>query len=438
MVLIGALTLFLFYRLTLRCGGSTALLGTALLATDPTFLLTDTFDWGPTAIEHLLLVTGCLCLVLFNQKTVSATTSGMYLFLGFFCLGLALWNKAIFLWALSGLTAAGLVVFWRELRRALRARNVVLAAAGLVLGALPFEIYNLRHPNVTLVSNARLDTRNALAKFVVARDTLDSRGLFGFLTTPEGDDHPKTAGGMSGRVSEWIREHFGLHRRSGMQYVFFAALLAFPLWWRSRAARFSLVFLMVTWTAMAITKDAGASVHHTVLLWPFPHLFMAVTLGSLRWSRVVALAGGALVAMNLLVLNQYIYEFERFGAAGNFTDGLFSLSSAIPDSDHPVYVVDWGMLNTLALFHQGRLLLRPADEFFTTDSPTAFQQEQIDLMFAIPGALFVGHVPDREVTPGITEHFTQAARARGYRKDSIQTIPDSNGRPVFEVFRLVK
>ena len=37
-----------------------ALLAAILLATDPTFLLPDTFDWGPLALQHLLVVSGCL------------------------------------------------------------------------------------------------------------------------------------------------------------------------------------------------------------------------------------------------------------------------------------------------------------------------------------------------------------------------------------------
>jgi hypothetical protein len=437
MVILGAATLFVFYNLTLRSAGlRAALLGVALLATDPMFLLTDTFDWGPVAVEHFLLVTACLCLVLFNRKTVSGTTSGIYLFLGFFCLGLALWNKAIFLWALAGLVCAGVSVFWREVRQALRARNLALAAAGFVLGALPFEIYNLRHLNATLSSNAHFETANPLGKLVVARDTLDGAGLFGFLTVEEWDEHPKAAGSPLGRASVSIREHFGQHRRSGLSYVFVAALLAVPLWWRSRAARFSLVFLLVTWAAMAITRDAGAAVHHTVLLWPFPHLFLAAALGSLRWPRAIALAGAVLVTMNLLVLNQYLYEFERFGAAGNFTDALFPLSDSLPKTEQPIYVVDWGMLNTLTIFHQGRLTLRAADEFFVTDAPTPFQQHQIDRIFGTPGALFVGHVPEREVNAGIGARLTKAARAAGYQKELIQTVRDSNGRAVFEIFKL--
>ena len=95
MVLVGAATVLIFYKWAAIFAGSRgALLAAALLATDPTFLLTDTFDWGPVALQHLLVVSGCLLIAR------GRLSWGTFLF------GLALWNKAIFLWTLSGLTLA--------------------------------------------------------------------------------------------------------------------------------------------------------------------------------------------------------------------------------------------------------------------------------------------------------------------------------------------
>jgi 4-amino-4-deoxy-L-arabinose transferase-like glycosyltransferase len=72
MILAGAATIFFFYRLAHRAAGPlAALIAVLLLATDPMFLMTNTFDWGPVALEHLLLVTGCFFLVRFAQESVA-------------------------------------------------------------------------------------------------------------------------------------------------------------------------------------------------------------------------------------------------------------------------------------------------------------------------------------------------------------------------------
>jgi 4-amino-4-deoxy-L-arabinose transferase-like glycosyltransferase len=463
MVLTGALTVWFFFRLCeLSLGVYAALFGAALLATDPIFLMADTFDWGPVAIEHFLLVTGCFFLVRFAQKETASRPRDLAL--GFFCFGLALWNKALFLWALAGLISGGAVVFWPEIRAAVRVRrNVAIAAGAFVLGALPFIIYNVSRPNDTLSSNANFEAVNLTGKLRVAEDTLNGTGLFGYMVAEEWSDGPKAPSSPRGRLAFWIRDQFGERRKDALLYAFVLALLAVPLWWRSRPARFSLVFLVVTWYAMAFTHNAGAAVHHTVLLWPFPHMFIAAVLAwpftrqipdsGRKLSCAIALAAGVvLVVFNLLVVNQYLYQFERNGAAGNYTDALNTLSDALADpprrvsrqsegatqtvEDQPIYVVDWGMLNTLGLLHQGRLTLREGTEPFNKDDPRPFERRMIAIMFSDPNALFIGHTEPRMVFPDVAKRLDQAALAAGLHKALLRTISDSNGHPVFEIFRL--
>ena len=58
-LLTGAATVALFFALLRRAVPErAAVLGAALLATDPAFLITTTFDWGPLALQHLYVVAG--------------------------------------------------------------------------------------------------------------------------------------------------------------------------------------------------------------------------------------------------------------------------------------------------------------------------------------------------------------------------------------------
>jgi hypothetical protein len=443
MVFAGAITIFLFFRLAIRAAGPyAALLAVLILATDPMFLLTNTVDWGPVAVEHLLLVTGTLMLVRFAQRTVSGDSlpSNRDLWLGCFCLGLALWNKAIFLWALSGLTVAGLSVFWREIRAVTNRRRAFVAISAFAIGALPFLIYNLRHFNATLRGNAVLSTAEMSGKYLQLRHTLDGQALLGFMAAEENAERPKALTSRRGRAALWIREHFGEHRADAMVYACAVLLLAVPLWWQSRAARFSVLFCVVTWAAMAFTRDAGGAAHHAVLLWPFPHLFVGATLAGIRWRWFSGLAVAFLIAMNLLVVNQYILQFERDGADATFTDALLTLSEQIAEKPgQSIYVLDWGMQNGLDLLHRGRLMLYGANDPYMSDSPPTIQDlNYISRMLQDPDALFLGHVPEREIFPGVGRRAEAAATARGYHKELLQTVADSNGRPVFEVFRFVR
>ena len=67
-VLIGGLTIWLFYLLMKRLAGlRAALTGAALLATDATYIITTRWDWGPVALQHLFTVGGVLSIVRFTE-----------------------------------------------------------------------------------------------------------------------------------------------------------------------------------------------------------------------------------------------------------------------------------------------------------------------------------------------------------------------------------
>ncbi len=432
-VLAAALTIFVFFYMARRSAGLTpAVVGALLLASDPTFLLTNTFDWGPVALEHVLLVTGCFFLVKYAQDRVPRDLP-----LGFFFLGLALWNKAIFVWALAGLICAGVSVFGRELSKMTSRRLLLTAAVGFLIGALPFVIYNGHRRAETFRSNGHLEPLAAPAKLLHVGSALGGYGLYGYVVSEEWADHPKAPVSLRGRIAVYLRDHLGEHRGGGMEYAAILSLLAIPLWWPSRAARFCVVFTAVAWFFMASTRDAGASLHHTVLLWPFPQLFVAIAISSLRWKWATASITILLVALNLLVISQTISQFERDGAEGVFSDAMYPLSSALSEvPGQTIYMLDWGIQFPLDVLHNGRLHMRSGHDPFMSDTPSDWDKAAALHMFEDPSALFITHAGKREVFSGVHKRFDDSAAAAGCHEDSLRTIPDSNGRPVFEVFKM--
>ncbi len=106
-------------------------------------------------------MTGCLALYRFGTKAATGGsfwhTRDTFSALGCLCFGLALWNKAIFLWALAGVCAGVLTAFYPWARREFTVHNVKIAAAAFLLGASPFLYYNIRHPLATFSENAHLE-----------------------------------------------------------------------------------------------------------------------------------------------------------------------------------------------------------------------------------------------------------------------------------------
>ncbi len=428
MVLAGAITIVIFYKWAgLLAGPRGALLAAILLATDPMFLLTDTFDWGPVALQHLLVVSGCLLIAR------GRLSWGAFLF------GLALWNKAIFLWTLAGLGMAALLAFpaavgtvladWRRWTRALLA---------FALGALPLLYFNEKHPHSTS-GNAAFSVENFPVKYQELRAAVDGSGLFGFLVAPDPEEHRREPQSPQGRAASWVSDRLGRHQKNLMPYAILIAASIVLLWWRApgrRAALFAGVCGGVTFLAMAVTRDAGGSVHHTVLLWPMPQLLVGVALGALPspWLRVGLVA--LLVGANLLVINQYIAQFERNGSYGTFTDATNPLATSLAGTpDENIYVIDWGIYETVDFLLQGQSHLREAYPLFLQPIPDPRQSREIDAMIVDPHALFVDHIPALEEFRGAGARLEAAARLKGFEKIPMRTVADRNGRAIFQVFR---
>ena len=104
MLFAGVAGLWLFYLFLRRAAGQrAAVVGCGLLAADTLYLLTICFDWGPVALQHLLLVSAMLLLLGFYQ-----TRQLPRLFWGWFLLGLGMWDKALMTWILAGMLVAAL------------------------------------------------------------------------------------------------------------------------------------------------------------------------------------------------------------------------------------------------------------------------------------------------------------------------------------------
>jgi hypothetical protein len=445
MVLAGAATIFVFYKLALgSLGRRAAVFATFLLATDPVFLMTNTFDWGPVALEHLFLVTGCWSLFQFGvQSGTESNPSGpiwhrrsRFLALGCFCFGLALWNKAIFLWALAGVAVAAVLTLWPWVRREINWGNLRIAVVATLLGASPLIYYNSVHPLITFRQNVHLEPEAVVGKWAQVEGSLQGNALFRYIASEEWMEPSKQPGGVVDGASAWIRDRVGPYRNSQFYYVLGALFALVPLWWRSRAAWFSLVFCSVAWLWMALTHDAGGAAHHVVLLWPFPILFAAAVLRRMpKW--LILLAGLGIAASNLLVVNQYLFQLQRYGSFGPFTDAIHPLSEALDDAGgDTVYVTDWGIFDCLNLLHQGRLKLMLASGTVATPDPSAAEIAEVGEMFADPKALFVGHVKGRDAYANAAEHFEKLVQAAGFRHEVVRTIADSNGRPQFEILRV--
>jgi hypothetical protein len=299
---------------------------------------------------------------------------------------------------------AVLVVYPAELRRLWSWPRFALASASFVAGALPLLVYNLSTGFGTFRANASFAPEGIVPKFWFLVQS-SREGIFAWIMAtkqPPPDAH---------LVDAFVA----------------AALLGGIAWWRrersARAMLFAVVFMAVVWLQMAVNRAAGASVHHTALLWPFPQIFIALALGAWwpAWGRRLAvLAAAALVAWNAVVLREHYSEMSRSGGALVWTDAIYPLAEFVQAEPFDYYAVDWGILENLVLLDQGRVPVRPV----WTDPDRAKLSD---------GARFLTHSAGNEIFAGANARLDAAAGAAGLRREVVRTIGDSRGKPVFDV-----
>ncbi len=437
-VVLGAAAIVLFWILLDRVQGRRAAwVGCLLLATDTSFLLTTTYDWGPVVLQHLLLVAAMLFAVRWFQNEPDWNLA----LAAFFC-GVACWDKAIFVWVFSGILA-GVLIWLPAILRRFTWRAAGLAMAGICIGALPLILYNFStDPKFqTIRSNSHFRFEDYRRKIFILRGAWIGWGLMGYVVNYDSAPQPRAPRSAVERASFKLHSMTGDVLQNRMGIAFVAAVLLLPLLWRTRARStmlFALIAVAVAWFHMTMV-GGGTSVHHVVLLWPLAYLFVAVAFAEasqhVRFGEwILAAAVVVLVISNLAVTNQFLYQFIRNGPTDVWTDAIYPLANGLkPTHASQVMLADWGLGDSLCVLTEGSSTTRSADDpFLPAQKPNDMQ------ILADPNAIWVEHSPGHEIQAGVNRRVLDGARKAGYEPLILGTYYDRNGRAIFQTLRFVK
>jgi len=444
MLLAGTGSIVLLFFLLRRVGGDGAsTIGAILLVTDAQYLLTTCFDWGPVALQHLLLLGGALLLVHFYQdRREAALPWGCFLF------GLALWDKALAVWMLSGLAAGGLVTFPRQIAAVVTPRRTVIAAGALLLGAMPLIVFNAANHWATLQGNFQRDTRDVPGKALFLVRTFGGSGLFGWMSAEDSETpRPHPPAGAIERASADMSALFRHPRQSLLFYALILATLLAPF---TGALHFRLVLwcwiaMAVAWVQMALNQNTGGSIHHTILLWPLPQIIIALSFAGFArrmggFALPAVAAAVAVVAISgALVINEYYSEMRRNGGAQAWDDAVFAVAGYFdraPDYG-AAYALDWGIIEPLRLLRRGRIRLASGTDQISNPVLSPQDQAALKTMVSDTRNLFIAHTPDEEFFKGNNRKLQAYAASQGLTPAVLERVFDGYGRSVFEIYRFV-
>ncbi|MBI1357191.1 MAG: hypothetical protein GC160_22860 [Acidobacteria bacterium] len=430
-LLLGAWTLWLFHGWARRVGSERmAAFAALLLACDPSFVITTCFDWGPTVLQHLLLIAG-----LWAWARYAGGGGKLWLAGGCAAFGLGLWDKALFVWMLTGVVGATVLVYRTEALRMLSVRRVGLGMASFCLAASPFLVYNLSTQGATAGAfEPQLGPEHLRYRLALLHDTLDGSALLDSMVEPP----PGESAQPSPKPFDWPTTPLPL--------LFVIALAATP--WRGdepeqRLRRWAAVAFLIAYPQTLIGKDVGVGSHHVVLLWPLPHLIVAGFLASLwtrgrAWRRPAGVALAVCLAANAAMLALFVGRGYTHGAAVIWTNAITGLRDELRALEpEQIWVLDWGAYDALRVLGEGRLPIHGGMEPFSSpESPDPAALDQAAPWVAAPGSVFVDHAAGRRIFPRVRPRFDGYIHSLGLRPVTLALVRDRLGRPTFEVFRL--
>lgn len=363
-LVIGAVSVWLSFLFLDRVSGRrAAVAGSLLLATDAPFLIATTYDFGPIAVLHCFFLAGVLLLLRFER-----TRASVDLALAFFLFGLALWQKALVIWMLNGLAVAAVLIFHRRIRAVISLPRIGIAAVSLCLGALLLIYFNVVRPGATLHTGSVMSGQASWAqKALVLQKTMSGNMMFGWLTEENSPETATAPRRWAGKTSVGLNRLLGSPRSNWILYVFAVSCCLIPWLWFTSARRpiiFMLVYLLATWGQMLILPHTGATLHHVILLWPFPHFLIAIAGGQLSQSlgkvglRVLIFLLIIIVCSNLVLINHYHADLSTHGTTVIWTDAIYPLFDFLDSSRNSrIVTVDWGYATTLCLLSDGEIAL---------------------------------------------------------------------------------
>lgn len=412
-----------------------AVLATALLATDVNYLLMSLFDWGPVALQHFFLT-----LVFYSGVRYAQQKQRRWLLIACFAAGLALWDKAIFIWLLGGFGAALLIVYPVEMWRiARKPRTLVPAALVFLAGCSPLLYYNWVKPLKTFTSDVSVGSENYLVKVSQIDTALAGDGLRGFLTRPEAGSKPQDLR-LWERAALKLESLLGFPRRSFQAVLVVLSLLAAPLLLLTphrKLVLWALLGMLLTCAVMFSTHRAGGGLHHTILLWPMFHLILAIAAAELFRFRPRIVVGILLigVASNLTIADAMLADFARSGTSVAWTDAIRGLMRvAGNDTTRIIAATEWGIVEQVRYFSEGRIGYYPGSDGWLRELNVPSSKAAAERAIELETTLWIGHAKGSEVFADTNDVLLRLAADKGYQKRLLDTIRDRHGRAVFEVF----
>jgi Dolichyl-phosphate-mannose-protein mannosyltransferase len=378
----GLAGLFFFMLATWRwLGLRAAIFAGPLLAFDPAYFFLSVLDWGAAVSSFFCRFVAFYLIVIWSRQR-----RNRYLFLAAVFAGLGFFNKVDFVVLLAGVILAAAAVYARRLpswRDALSVIALSLSGFALGAGAMLFKAFGILTSGMPASTTGPGELIEKLRTLVAMFDG----SYFSRLMN---------CGGVFQKMYDSASQTYSLF---GFAFLIAAiALLVLALRTRvdQNKKRISILLLVATAliTIGMIVLPGAVRIHHTVMVFPLPHLVVA-TAASFFWDKIararkfIVIAAIVVVASNLAAISSTQKAIRSSGGSGRWSEGINTFCREFKDrADLRIVSLDWGFNEQLAFLTDSPELAEPFWPFLRT-APA---------LPAEPRYIYLVHPPDLSVS----------------------------------------
>lgn len=336
-----------------------ALVAGVVLALDPSYIFLSVLDWGPFVPTFLCRVCGWFFFLLWtqNRKWRDALLAGLFF-------GLGVFNKVDFVVILFGCGLA-LLLTWRKAVFAVvrESKRQIAAGATIFLVATSPLIFCLSD-----VLGLAIGTSTHEGDFAEKLNTTEAMYDGSYI---------HRLMDVGGRFDLMYRQPDAVWSPFGLIVIAAAVLLAIRTartkgeMREQRLATFALLALILL-SVGALMLPGAVRMHHTTLVYPFPHLAVALaavllwqTPSANIWAKrglrglAVLLVGAALVGhVNSLLRTQQL--IQATGGRGQWSNALETFCNDVKDEKQlSIVSLDWGFNEQLCFLTEDKDLNEP-------------------------------------------------------------------------------
>jgi hypothetical protein len=458
-LLLAALTVIFVWLVAKELGGPVAAaLAVLLLAVNPSFIFWSRQGIFVTNLTALLLVAA-----LYFMARWYRSRRPFDLCVAAFLMGLGVYGKLLFVWAIVGIGVIATVVWITERRqpKALtrssgaftqpppehRWRTFLAALFCFLLPLTPLILFNLRTEGTI---SAIFDNLGHSYYGV------DNTAYLANLHTRIEQLGALLRGDHFWYLGEEFANPFAPWLAAGL--LFFALAFAAPEKRRRLLIPVILLFLAIAQSAFTVSD---LFITHYAMLLPLVPISAGVAAAALFHKSASVITGNEPNAKNspaqiIVVLGLFgaitlwwtadLWTTTRYhdvlsisGGYAAHSDGVYALSEYLNQFEPAApLALDWGLDSSVRFLTAGRVNPLEVFGYDSLDEPDPAFADRVSPFLEDPSTLYLAHAPDATVFKGRLEALNELAGAQGLSLQETARFSERNGRPLFIVYRAVQ